>query len=415
MNPFWSVSLFWIASVAFVGIALAFVLPPLLRRRAESDKPARRDINIAVYRDQLKELEAERANGLLNEAQFDSAKRELETRLAEDALAPDAEAHAPRAEGRKLGYVLAVLLPVAAFGLYFWLGNPTSLMAIAEASHAEKTPGAHDLGEMLKKIETHVRANPDDGKAWAMLAKTYAALDRWDDAAKAYGRAVKLLPKEAAVLSGYAEALAIVNNRNLEGEPIAWVEKALEIDPNDVKALELSAIHAFQQKNFAQAAYYFKRLYKLLPPDSPYAEDILSAQKEAMRRATGGGTAPEPQAPAASPAHARISGTVDIAPALKAKLSGTERVFLFARPGESGPPVAALRTTADQLPLAFELNDAMAMIPGNSLAQYQHVVLTARVSKSGNPVPQPGDLEGSVADVKVGATGVKVLIDRERH
>jgi cytochrome c-type biogenesis protein CcmH len=416
MNPFWSVSLFWIAAVAFVALALAFVLPPLLRRRAAADTPARRDINIAVYRDQLKELEAERASGALAEEQFNAARLELEARLAEDALLQDATPVAPRADGRKIGYALAALLPIAAFALYFWLGNPMSLMAIAEAGHnATPAAGEHDIAAMLKKIEDHVRAKPDDGKAWAMLGKTYAALDRWGDAAKAYERAVKLLPKEAAVLSGYAEALAIVNDRNLKGEPMAWVEKALELDPNDVKALELSAVHAFQEKNFAQAAYYFKRLYKLLPPETPYAQDILAAQKEAMRRAEGGAAASEPEAPAAAanPA-ARITGTVDIAPALKAALSGKEPVFLFARPGASGPPVAALRTTVDQLPLAFELNDAMAMMPDSRLSQHKAVMLVARVSKTGNPVPQPGDFEGSVADVKVGASGVKIVIDHAR-
>ncbi len=422
MNPFWTVSLFWIASVVFVVVALAFILPPLLRRRSTAEKPARRDINIAVYRDQLKEMEAERGNGLLSEEQFKIAKLELEARLAEDALLQEPVAEAPRLDSRKLGYALGVLLPVAAFALYFWLGNPTSLVAIAtagNAAQAQSAAGGHDIAKMLKKIEAKVKANPDDGPAWAMLAKTYAATDRWSDAARAFERATKLMPKEAAVLSGYAEALAILNDRTLKGRPMELAQKALELDPNDTKALELSAIQAFQEKNFAQAADYFGRLYKLLPAESQesqYAQDILAAQKEAMRLSQSGvsglDTINQGAKEDSHPADATIQGRVDIAPALKSQLSGKEAVFLFARPGQSGPPLAAIRTTADKLPLSFELNDSMAMITGNGLSQHKVVMLFARVSKTGNPVPQPGDLEGMAANVKVGATGVKITIDR---
>lgn len=423
MNPFWSVSLFWIASALFVVIALAFVLPPLLRRRSESKKPDRRDINIAVYRDQLKEMEAERANGLLSEEQFKIAKLELEARLAEDALLQEPVAEAPRSESRKLGYALGVLLPVAAFTLYFWLGNPTSLVAIATAGNAaqaqaQSAAGGHDIAKMLEKVEAKVRANPDDGPAWVMLARTYAAMDRWSDAARAFERATKLMPKEAAVLSGYAEALAILNDRTLKGKPMELVQKALELDPNDMKALELSAIQAFQEKNFVQAADYFGRLYRLLPADSQgsqYAQDILAGQKEAMRLSQSGvsglDTIDQGKKEASPTAGATIQGRVDIAPALKSQLSGKEAVFLFARPGQSGPPLAAIRITADKLPLSFELNDSMSMIQGDGLSQHKVVMLFARVSKTGNPVPQPGDLEGMAANVKVGATGVKITID----
>jgi len=83
MNPFWTVSLFWIAAVVCVAIALAFVLPALLRSKAAAGKASRREVNIAVYRDQMKELEADRTNGLVSEEQFQIAKLELEARLAD--------------------------------------------------------------------------------------------------------------------------------------------------------------------------------------------------------------------------------------------------------------------------------------------------------------------------------------------
>jgi len=428
MNPFWTVSLFWAAAVVCVLIALVFVLPALLRTRAGAGKTARRDINIAVYRDQMKELEADRANGLLSAAQFETAKLELETRLAGDALSIDDTPEPGRVSSRRLGYTLGAVLPAAAFGLYFWLGNPASLIAMADAQPAAAQPatagaqGEHDFMKMVQRVEEKTKTNPNDGEAWSMLAKTYGAMERWPEALQAYEKAIKLLPQDASVLSGYAEALAITNNRVLAGKPMELVGKALEIDPDDMKGLELAGINAYQEENFAQASYFFKRLHKLMPPESPYAQDILAAQKEAERLTQQGLTGldnlanPPPAADktATIAPGATIKGSVDIAPALKSRLAATDVLFLFARTGERGPPVAAIRATAGKFPMEFELNDSMAMNPGNTLSQHKQVVLVARVSKSGNPMVQAGDFEGTVPNVKVGATGVKILIEQVR-
>jgi cytochrome c-type biogenesis protein CcmH len=422
MNPFWSVTLFWIAAAACVAIALAFILPPLLRRKEAAARAARRDINIAVYRDQMKEMEADLANGLLSDEQFQTSKIELEARLAEDALAKEDNAMAPKAS-RRLGFTLAGALPIAAFGLYFVLGNPMSLTAIADAQAnpqaAAPGSGEHDIMAMIKKVEEKTRTDPNDGEAWSMLAKTYAVVGHWPEALSAYEKAIKLKPDVPAVMTGYAEALAISRGRELKGEPIQLVLKALEKDPDDFKGLELAAINAFQEKNYAQATYYFKHLYKLLPPDSPYAQDIAEAQKEATRLSrtalTGMdnladlGAKPDGQ-PAASAAS--LHGEVDITPELKAKVAATDIVFLFARSASGGAPVAAIRSTAGKFPLEFELSDAMAMNPDNKLSNFKEVTLTARISKTGQPMGAAGDLEGTLKNVKVGSKGIKLVIDK---
>ncbi|MDZ7584583.1 MAG: c-type cytochrome biogenesis protein CcmI [Thiobacillus sp.] len=426
MNPFWTISLFWIAAVVCVVIAMAFVLPALLRTRGGTDKAVRRDVNIAVYQDQVKEMEADRANGLLSDAQYQSARRELEARLAEDALTPDDAPEPGRVGSRRLGYTLGAVLPVAAFALYFWLGNPASLVAEARTGTAQSAmagaAGEHDFMSMIRKVEERTQANPDDGEAWTMLAKSYAATEQWPKALQAYEKAVGLLPREASVLSGYAEVLAITGNLVLAGKPMELVRQALEIDPEDMKALELAGINAFREGDFALASAYLKRMHGLLPPESPYAQDILAAQQEAERLAQTGMTDsnPPPPPPAADSKTAAVAegvaikGRIDIAPALKSRLADTDVLFLFARPGQSGPPVAAIRASAGQLPLEFSLDDSMAMNPGNTLSRHKQVMLVARVSKSGNPTAQPGDLEGVVANVKVGATGVKIMIDQTR-
>lgn len=419
LNPFWSVTLFWIAALVCVLIALAFVLPPLLRRReAAAAKAARRDINIAVYRDQLKEMENDRANGLLSEEQFQTAKLELEARLAEDALAQADRTMTPVAS-RRLGYGLAGLLPAAAFGLYFVLGNPMSLTAIAEAqANPQQVVGGHDIMKMIQQVEERTRTNPEDGQAWTLLAKTYAAVGHWPEALHAYEKAYALRPDVPAVMTGYAEALAISNNRVLKGKPIELVMQALEKDPLDLKGLELAGIAAFQEKGYAKAAFYFKHLYKQLPPESPYAQDILEAQKEAERLMRGAQTGglddlSDPKAGEAKQEEARIHGKVDIAAALKGKVGANDTIFLFARGAEGKPPVAALRAPASAgLPLEFELNDGMAMSPDNRLSKFKEVTLVARISKSGDPKGAPGDFEGELKAVKVGAKDVRLVIDK---
>jgi len=422
MNPFWTVSLFWIATVVCVVVALAFVLPALLRTRVAAGKAARRDVNIAVYRDQLKELEGDRANGLIPEDQFQTTKLELEARLADDALGVDAAPEPARESNRRLGYALAGILPVAAFGLYFWLGNPTSLIEIAAAptrSEPKLNSNApmreHDIQKMVQQAEAKVKANPKDGDAWAILAKTYAAMGRWPESWKSYQFAIDLLPENAALLSGQAEALAVLNGRVLQGRPMELVNRALELDPNDIKGLELAGFNAFQEKNFAQAATYLQNLHRQLPPEAPFAKNILAAINEAQRLAAGGAPAnlAEQGAPAAPPASSvTIRGSLEITPELKARLAQNDVIFLFARPVQGGPPVAAVRGPAIRLPMDFELSDRLAMNPDNLLSQHKEVVLVARVSKSGGPMAQPGDLEGSVSGVKVGAAGVTIVIDK---
>lgn len=419
-----STSAFWVVAAVLVLIAMAFLLPPLLRKRQIAAKAGRRSINIAVYRDQMKEMDIDHRNGLLTEEQYGIAKLELEARLAQDAIETSEDVQPVSRGGRALGFTLAGVLPLAAFGLYFAMGNPQAISAIADAQANPGMAGAqgdHDIMKMIQQVEEKTKADPNDGEAWSLLAKTYAAVEHWPEALHAYEKAVALRPNVPAVMTGYAETLAINSNRVLEGKPMELVRKALEIDPDDIKGLELAGINNFQKKNYAQAAFYFKRLHKLLPPESPYAQDIAEAQKEASRLANAGMTGldnlsePAPVGGNKAAAGATIHGLVEIAPGLKSKVKPQDVVFLFARSANGGAPVAAIRASAGNFPLEFELNDAMAMNPDSKLSNFKEVTLIARVSKSGDVKGAPGDLEGILANVKVGTNDVKLTIDKVRN
>jgi cytochrome c-type biogenesis protein CcmH len=404
MNEFWSTILFWTLSAAAVVLALAFVLPWLLRNsRVEQGKAARSDINLAVYRDQMNDLAAEFSSGQLTEEQYLASKLEIETRAAEDALSQEDRVGAPVAS-RRLAYVLILVLPVATLALYAWLGNPNALVASAGGGMPQMSAQSTEaeMLQIIQSIEERATANPNDLEMWETLANANAMMSRWPQALKAFERSRELAPNKAAVLSGYAEALAMTGDMLMAGRPLEFVNRALALDPNDRKGLELAAIHAFQSENFAESAQFLDRLLRLVTPDVPYAQEITRMRNEALRLAAG------PQAAMAN----SVAGMVDIAPELRAQVGPQSVLYLIARDGERGPPVAAARVAMGEFPLQFQLDDSMAMNPSNTLSDRTEVVLLARISVSGNPIAQSGDLEGRVLGVPVGSQDVRVLIDR---
>lgn len=414
MNSLGTVPLFWMIAAMLLFVALTFVLPPLLRKKQATDQTVRREVNIAVYRDQLKELETDRSSGVLPEDQYQSAKRELESRLAEDALAQESSNTPMTTDGRKLGYALSIILPVAAVGFYFLLGNPGAIsLEKPDPSGNVAMMGKHDIMKMVQQAEKKVQANPQDAETWIMLARSYAAMQRWPEAWKSYQFASRLRPNDAGLLAGQAEALAVLKGGALEDESMSLVDKALQIDPANPKALELAAAYAFQQKNFTRAAEILERLHKQLAPDDPFAREVMAALTQARQMEQAGSqvrqAAPALPAPTAG---ATIRGTIEIAAAIQSKINPQDVIFLFARPLLGGPPVAVVRGPAARFPMDFELSDRWAMNPNNLLSMHKQVSVVARISKSGAPMGQSGDLEGSVKDVQVGAQGIKLIIDK---
>lgn len=396
--------LFWGLAIAFTLAAVTFVLYPLFRRRPGADQHTRQQINIAVYRDQLQELERDHASGLLDSAQFEAAKLELAARLSEDAL-QQADREARRHSGRQLAIAVAAMLPVAAIGMYLWLGNP---QAISQPS-APSLSG-HDLEAMLQSAEEKARANPSDPRPFILLARTYAALERWSDAERAYEQAAKLLPEDASILANYAEAIAFAQGRDLRGRPMELVQKALRLNPDEPTALNLAALHAFMQGDYGQATVYWQRLLKQLPPESEQAEAVRQALNEADQRAkTTGIPIGEPDS---SMLQRGISGRVELDPRLKDRFRPGATLFVIARPSAGGgPPVAVLRTRVDRLPTDFALDDNLAMDPKLRLSEQSEVTLIARLSLTGQAMGASGDLEGRLKAVKPGTDNVRLVID----
>ena len=410
-------TLFWALVALFAAAALAFVLPPLLRRAGEGDGAAVDATNVAVYRDQLRELDADVAAGTLSPEQHVEARREIDVRLLDDVGAPGGAPPAAHA-GRWAAVAVGALLPLAAVLLYLAVGNPAALTREATQADAHGITREKIEG-LIEQLAARMKEAPDDPKGWMMLGRSYAVLDRFEEAAAAYANAVKRSPPDAQLLADYADALAMSRGRNLLGEPERLIAQALKIDPANVKALALAGTAAFERKDFQGAIAHWEKILALVPPDSDMAGSVRDSMADARSLAgggaPGGAQAVQPQ-PVETPAAAAstVRGTVRLAPALAAKAEPTDTVFIFAR-AASGPrmPLAVLRKQVRDLPVAFALDDSMAMTPAARLSNHASVVVGARVSKRGGPTPQPGDLEGLSAPVTIGQSGIVVVIDRE--
>ena len=419
---------FVIAAVLLTLTALLFLLPTLLRpAHVHVQRTTHDELNLVVLRDQLRELEVDRAGGLIGAAGYDAARRDLEQRVAED-VRPAAAPSAGAARQRKLAGALALALPALAAALYFYLGTPAAFDPVVKAAPEQ----GHAITEeqivtMVAGLATRLKTEPNDADGWSMLARSYNALGRFPEAVDAYSHLVKLIPPNADVLADYADALAMVNNKSLQGAPEQLVAQALAADPKHVKALSLAGSAAFERRDYAAAILAWEKILPLVPADSDTASTTSGSISEARGLLGAPAAAPLQAAavvPAQAPAQAAptaaapasVSGTLDIAPALRARMGPDDSVFIFAR-AVNGPrfPLAVLRKQVRDLPLRFTLDDTMGMVPDVKLSGFAQVVVGARVSKSGSATPQAGDFEGIAAAVRPGAQDIKIVINVQRN
>lgn len=277
---------FWAISGLFVTGALLFILPPLLAHR-ERVRFSRSATNLAIYRDHARELDADLAAGGLNGEQHQKARRELEARLLEDVADGNALSTTPR-HGRGAAIVAGFAIPLCALALYLVVGNPQAIGPRPEASRdgAAHALSAQQVEGLVERLAARMRENPDDPQGWVLLARSYGALGRFNQAAQAYANAAARLPGDAGLLADYADMLAMAQGRRLQGEPETIIARALEANPGNLKALALAGSAAFEKKDYAEAIRYWERLLPLVPSESEGARNIQASLAEA--RSLGG-------------------------------------------------------------------------------------------------------------------------------
>lgn len=377
-------------------LTLVLLTWPLWRRGGRND-----------LREQFDQLAALKRSGVLADAQYDDARQKLEQQIAEAGATTAAPSSKPLLFG-----VMSFVCAIAVAG-YAWLGTPralnSELVAAAPAGNNSGPVTPEQIEAMVEGLNARLKDNPNDADGWAMLGRSHMVLGRHALAVPALQKAVALRGDDAALLTEYADALAVVNGRNLDGEPSRLLAQALAIEPNNHKALLLSGMHAFQQKDYAKALLQWEKVVQLAP-GGELAQQLQGVIAQARERASGAAAPASAATTAAAPATS-VSGTVTLAPALASKARPDDTVFVFARAAE-GPrmPLAILRKQVKDLPLTFKLDDSMAMSPAAKLSGAPRIVVGARISASGQATPQAGDLQGLSAPVAPGAAGLAIQI-----
>lgn len=414
---------FYLAAAALVIVALALLLRPwwgagrrvagaVAADAAAQDAAA---LNAAIHRDRLAELERDASNGTLSGSDLAEAREELQRQLLDDTAA--AEVAVADGFSRRGGIAIALLVPLIAVALYALLGSPATVLP----EEVQVQRATADMEQMVAKLAAKLEQNPDNPQGWAMLARSYKSLGRWDEAERAFGRIGPELDRNAELLAEYAEML-VQKNQGFAERPSELIQQALRLEPNNMLALFLGGGDAFARGRYAEAAALWDRLLPQLEPGSEDARMVESSIAKARERGGGvGGTAKESakgsaKAPAKAATRAAaksVSGRVELAAALKDQARPDDVVFIFAR-AVDGPrmPLAAQRARVADLPLDFVLDDGQALMPEATISSAQQLRVEVRVSKSGKATPGKGDLTGKSAAVKPGAKGLRIVIDQ---
>jgi cytochrome c-type biogenesis protein CcmH len=291
------------------------------------------------------------------------------------------------------GLIVAGLLVPFTVGLYMhvstWSGSPQANTNV---------PAVED---MVSGLAGRLQQNPDDVAGWRLLGQSYLALGRYTEARDALSQAWQRTPvPDDELRVAFGEAQALSDRESLAGEAGALFTEVLSHDPANQKALWYGGLAALMTQQPDVARERWSRLLALEPPAA--IAEVLREQLQTLGGPTAAASAPDASSPAGpTPATAPVQAAgvrllIRLAEGMTAEDLGSASLFIFARSPEGGPPVAVLRQSAGALPGEFALSDANAMIPGRSIGNFESLTIVARISRSGQPTEQSGDLFGQI-------------------
>ena len=389
------ISAFLLLVLVLVLLLRPFIFPPKV------EATSRRQMNAAIYREELDKLELERTAGSINTADYEIAHAEMRQRLFQDTNEEDDRS--VMGSSKMTVISLCVFITVLSAGFYFSLGDATRI-----AEKSTQQPMTQDgVEKMITEFAAKMEQDPTNLQGWAMLARSYRILGRNEEAAKAYERSGNFIDSDPQLLADYADVLASNANGSFAGKPLKLINQALKLDPNNLLALWLSGTASYTAGNYKAAVQTWEKLAQQLPPGT---EDVRSIEASiAEARAKGGLTS---QANVSSKG---ISGKIEIAADIKSKVKSGDVVMVIARkPGER-MPVAVLKIPVSEFPMSFSLTDALAMNPSSPLSQLSEASIEVRISKTGMAKPEAGDLISTPQTVKVGANNIRLVIDQVRQ
>lgn len=284
--------LFWTIAALLLLISLGLLLPVLLKPNAGLTVNTQQQ-KLDIYQQQLAELQQDEASGVLASSQLGSARNELQRRLLQETpSAPNLQSFVP---DKRLAWFFLLVLPVAAVSIYQRIGNPASIVVTPSSANVATQADDQKLAEIesiLSSLREKLEQAPNDAAGWALLARSYGKLHRYDLAIDAFEKAEKLNPGDAQLLADYALVLAMANQRKIQGKSEDLLLKALAIDPHQPSALMLEASAAYERKDYKTAITLWERLQPDLTIGSAFAisvQESLSKARAALQQqaATG--------------------------------------------------------------------------------------------------------------------------------
>ncbi|WP_373186114.1 c-type cytochrome biogenesis protein CcmI [Halopseudomonas sp.] len=397
---------FWLASIVLVVLGMLAILWPLWRRHqhATVDRTA---LNIALYEERIRELDAQVASGEISPAQRDATLEEASRLLLADTDLPERTQRRRGAPWLLIGS--AGVLPVVVAALYLAWGNPGGLALSREMAEGGQP---ESLEQMVSRMERITRVQPESGEAWYMLGRAYLSDQRPAEAAQAFGESLERLGERPEVLAQLAQARFFASGNQLDSAAVAALDKALELDPNEPTALGLLGIAAFESGDYPGAISFWERLLAVTPPQSAGAEAIRGGIERARERLSVA-DAPGANVQAEEPSdNAVIRVRLELAEAIAEEVGPEAVIFVFARDPEGPPmPLVARRLQVDDLPAELVLSSSDAMLPDVRINEGQTLQLNARLSPTGDVMQ--GTHEGRIDAVTVGdADQVTLVIDQ---
>lgn len=271
-------------AIGMIILATVFLVLPL--RKKTADAAGEQEENILILRDQLSQLDVDFAEGRIAADQLKDAQYDIEKRLLLEERAIAADQAPTNAKTKRILFpalVIGISVPICTVLLYLWIGNPVATDPLAQSQ--QPALSQQDIENMVEQLASRLEKDPNNPEGWQMLARSYAAMQRFPEAAKAYKKALELNPNNAQLTIDYADFLAY-QNQSAKGEPMRLIMRALELDPNNIKALALAGTAYYEEGQFAKAEQYWARGLKLVPPDGEIAKAFTDNIADARQAAS---------------------------------------------------------------------------------------------------------------------------------
>ena len=406
----------WIGFAVLLVIAVGFLMIPFVIKLRGGDL-VRESTNVEIYKAQLADLEADKQAEKIGPDEYDSLSQEIKRNLLIDTdkkVAPT-----DHDGGRWIIGIMAVVLIGSSILLYNKLGAENEL---AIAGLLKKSAGQgyskDDAQNLLDRLIVQTEKTPEDVEVWYLIGRLNFDLEKYDAAVLGFSKVIEHLPADAqddqaVALAQLAQAQFFANDRKLDKATESLLLQALEINPRDNTSLGLLGVASYDRAEYLNAVRYWTRLLALIPPNNPNAQAIQGGLYKAMGLLTKDQLATFNKEQAEK-IKSSIQVTVDISDDMKSKLPKNADLFVLAK-AEQGPPMplAVQRLNVADWPITVTLDDSMAMMDTLRMSEFQNIIITARISKSGVGNATAGDLQGVSTVISSKAKSVKIVIAEE--